>query len=231
MYNGAAVIGPARGAGRPTPTAAMHRSTLLAAVTLVLAACGSAVRAQPAPAPGDTAAVQQSVPRLGNLVNLATVLNLARGTVRIVAVVSPTSPTAAEGLGVIASILEAIPSKRLRAYVILTRAGDADTQTRALNLAAHHRDRRIVYLWDPDRIVETAFAPLVGQTGEPAREVYLLYDTAASFTTVPATPTLWMHMNPRLDGARLEEAPLSAKADELVRAVEKKAADAAARMD
>lgn len=204
----------------------MQRSTILAVSLLLFTGHVSGVRAQ-APAPEtDTGEPQTVVPRLTNFTSLSTIMNLARGTVRIVAIVSPSSPGAAGGMDVIASILGDIPSKRFRVYVILSHAGPADSEVRALNLAGRHRDRRIVYLWDPNAAVATAIAPMIGLAGEPAHDVYLLYDTDATFGMAPATPALWMHTHPRIEGPALEAAPLRDRAAELVRAVERKAADA-----
>ncbi|HEU4363874.1 MAG TPA: hypothetical protein VFT13_00255 [Candidatus Krumholzibacteria bacterium] len=207
----------------------MQRSTLLAVSVLVFAAHASGVRAQAYAPPADTTAPQTFVPRLTNFSSLATIMNLARGTVRIVAVVSPSSDGARGGMDVVASILRDIPSKRLRAYVILSHAGPADSEVRALDLAARHRDRRIVYLWDPEAVVATALAPVVGLAGKPAHDVCLLYDTDATFSATLATPALWMQLRPGSEGPALDAASLHARANDLVGAVEQKAAGAAAK--
>ena len=201
----------------------MHRSTLLASLLILSASHAAGARAQSAATADETSPPQMVVPQLANFMSLATVMNLARGTVRVVAIVSPSSPDAAKGMEVIGDILHDIPSKRFRAYVILTHALAADSPTRALDLAARHPDRRIVYVWDPDGVVATAVAPVIGPTEAPAYNVFLLYDTDAAFTTAPSTPVLWMHLHPGIDGPPLEEAPLRVKVEELVRAVEKKA--------
>jgi hypothetical protein len=225
VYN-RTVVAPAEWFQGPSAAVAMHRSTLLALFFLFSGQAAPA-RAQASATPADTVPPQTVVPQLANFMSLATVMNLARGTVRIVAVVSPSSPGAAKGMDVIDGILRDIPSKRFRAYVILTHALAADSQARALDLAARHPDRRIVYVWDPAAAVAKAVAPIVGLAGEPVYNVFLLYDTDAAFTTSPATPVLWMHLHPGIDGPPLEDAPLRVKADELVRAVEKKAGSGA----
>lgn len=207
----------------------MQRSTLLTVSVLVFAVHASGVRAQVYAPPADTTTLQTIIPQLSNFTSLASIMNLARGTVRIVAVVSPSSDGAAGGMDVVASILRDIPSKRLRAYVILSHAVPADSKFRALDLAGRHRDRRIVYLWDPEAVVASAMAPLVGLAGEPAHDVYLLYDTDATFSATPPTPALWMQLHPGIEGPALDAASLRTRANELVGAVERKAAGAAAK--
>jgi hypothetical protein len=203
------------------PVSIMRRITLLA-VLLVSLGSAPTPRAQSRAAPADSAVAQTVVPRLANFASLATILNLARGTVRSVAVVSPASAGAEAGLQAVASILDGIPSKRLRAYVILSSTNSADTQARALDLAARHVDRRIVYVWDPGATVTAAMAGSEGLGGAPTRDVLLLYDTAATFTTVVPPPVAWL----ALDGAPVDPGALRARADEMVRAVERKASGA-----
>jgi hypothetical protein len=206
----------------------MHRSTYFAISLLAaVVAFAPGARAQVSAGEPDSTENQRVVPGLTNFGSLSTILNLARGTVRIVAVVTPSSPAAIQGLDILASVLDDIPSKRLRVYVLLSPAGPNDSKVRALNLAARNRDRRIVYLWDGDAAVAVAMAPLVGLEDEPAQDVYFLYDTDATFNAEPATPVLSMNLNPHVDGLKLEAQMMRERAEELVRAVEKKAAGAA----
>jgi hypothetical protein len=203
------------------PSIIMRRSILLAAFFISI--CDTqALRAQAPPAPADTTGAQTVIPRLANFTSLATILNLARGTVRILAVVSPTSPGADAGLEAITSILSEIPSKRLRAFVILSSSSEADTRARSLGFAAAHVDRRIVYVWDPEAAVNAALTSSEGLAGAPALDVLLLYDTAATFTTNAPAPVMWIP----LGGDPVDAGPLRDRADAMVRAVEREASGA-----
>lgn len=175
------------------------------------------------PAPPDPDSTQQTVPRVGNFLSLSTILNFGRGAVRVLAIVAPSSPDAETAMETVEALLRDIPSKRLRVYVVLSHAGADDTQIRALDLASRHRDRRIVYLWDPEGLVATAMGPVSG--GERADGVLFLYDTDATFTTAPAEPLLWLRLAPA-GGEPLERDALLERASGLVRDVERKASDA-----
>ncbi|HEX5133476.1 MAG TPA: hypothetical protein VFX92_13455 [Candidatus Krumholzibacteria bacterium] len=202
----------------------MQCSRLTTTALAVLIALPAVARAQSSPAPDDSAAAQQLVPRLVNLSSLATIMNLGRGSVRIIAVIAPSAPGAEDGLDVLASVFENIPGKRLRAYVLLTRATDADTHVRALSLAARLRDRRVVYLWDPDGIGASLTAPLTGTPAPPGAGVYCLYDTDATFGPAAPEPALWMEAGSDPAGPPLEARALEERAAAMVRTVEREAA-------
>lgn len=222
VYNGGIVAPNKRLAARPAhPAAVMQRSIRLALLLFLLTGGNPVARAQ-SPSPADSLAAQTTIPQITKFESLSPIMNLARGTVRIVAIVSPSSPDAAAGLDVVASVLRDVPSKRLRAYVILSRAVADDTEMRALELVSRHRDRRIVYLWDPGALVAAAMAPVTGSAA-PVHDAYFLYDTDATFTTAPATPVLWMCTGAHHEGPPLAAEPLRARAEELVRSVERKA--------
>jgi len=197
----------------------MRRITFLA-ILLILGSAPICRAQEPAAAP-DTVSAQKVVPRLSNFTTLATIMNLARGTVRILVVVAPSSPDAEKGLDAVAAILHENPSKRLRAYVVLSRTGDEDTEVRAVNLAGGHLDRRIVYLWDPGDTVAAAIAASEELEGIAPHDLILLYDTTATFTTAAPSPVMWV---PLAGDAPVESGALKGEAEQLVHAVEKAAA-------
>jgi hypothetical protein len=124
------------------------------------------------------------------------------------------------------SVLASNPSKRLRAYVVWSHAGPADTEVRALTASTTVRDRRLVYFWDSGTQVADYFRGALGQPGATATGVVLLYDTDARLSMTPPAPSIWMSVNPRVAGAPLDAAALGAHANEMVRRVEAKIADA-----
>jgi len=204
------------------------RSTMTALLTL-LAALGLAVpvAAQTPPsAPEPPAARQTEIQRVNNFQGVAGLLNLARGCVRVVAVVSPTAPGADAQMDTILSIVRANPSKRLRAYVVVTPAADATSPLQAALFAARHPGERVIYLWDPTAVVANLWKESVEIAVADMNAVFCLYDTAASFTVAPPTPDTWVHG--RGEG-RFNAHAFTDRTNELVRRVESKVAGAASR--
>jgi hypothetical protein len=185
---------------------------------------GWAQEAPPVPPP---VAPPTNFVRIENFGSLVSFFNLASGTVRIVAVVYPSSVACDSILQAVATALRTHPSKRLRAYVVMTPEGSDDSLIRALNRASENRDRRLVYLWDSNTAAASTFRSLVGATTEPATGVCFLYDTNARLALDPPAPTMWMNANPRLRGPAFDAQRLCDRAGELVRLVEAKASDAA----
>lgn len=159
---------------------------------------------------------------LASFQGIAGLLNLARGCVRIVAVVSPSTPGTDAQLDSILSVVRTSPSKRLRVYVIVTPAADADTPLQATLFAARHTGERVVYLWDPNAGVANPWKESVGIKSTDNRPIFCLYDTAATFTLAPPTPDTWVQGNTRFDPH-----PFTDRTSELVRRVESKVTGAA----
>ena len=175
-----------------------------------------------------TPAAQESpqyVARLQNFGTMVAFLNLASGSVRLVAVIQPSSPSADATLRAVQSVLDANPSKRLRAYVVWTRLVAGDTEMRALSQANSVRDRRLVHFWDGEAYVAGAFRGVLSAGEDPATDVLLLYDTDARLALEPPAPSMWMSTNPKLTGNAADAAQLGANANTMVRRVEAKVTD------
>lgn len=167
----------------------------------------------------------QYVARLQNFGTLVAFLNLASGTVRLVTIVEPSSPSCDAAMNAVRSVLDANPSKRLRAYVVWTRGSDQDTEMRALSMANQVRDRRLVHFWDGEGFVADSFRGVLGSGPEPATGVLLLYDTDARLALDPPPPSLWMSVNPKVVGTALDPSQLGANVNTMVRRVEAKVTD------
>jgi hypothetical protein len=167
-----------------------------------------------------------NVAEMKNYGLLASFLNLASGTVRIVAIVSPSAPETPAVMETVLATLAANPSRRLRAYVVLGHMGPADTEARALNVAALYREQRLTCIWDPGAIAAGMFREAIGSGTEPASGVCMLYDTDARFAPAPPAPDLWMSDNPRIEGAALDGKALGKRAGEMVTRVEARAREA-----
>jgi hypothetical protein len=173
----------------------------------------------------ETPSPTQNVARLKNFPMLISFLNLASGTVRLVAILEPSAESSQTVMRAVQTVLDANPSKRLRAYVVWTRAGEADTEMRALSYCSDMHDRRVVYFWDADAAAANSFRDVLGAGESMATGVVLLYDTDARLALTPPAPAMWMSVNPKIEGAVLDPSSLGAQANEMVRRVEAKVTD------
>jgi hypothetical protein len=195
---------------------------VILAVLSVLSSGDALAQAAP-PATLPPAAAPTDVARLQNLGTFVSFMNLASGTVRLLVIVTPSSPSCQPMLDAVAQVLQANPSKRLRAYVVLAPLGPDDSELRALNLTNELRERRLVYLIDAKAVVAAAFAPVVKSSPDPATGVCFLYDTDAHLALEPPAPSLWMSANPQIKGVALDAKQLGQRANEMVRRVEQMA--------
>ncbi len=191
------------------------------ALTLAAGSATQSVAQAPAAAPQQ----QQQVARLQNFGTMVAFMNLAAGAVRLVVVLDPTSEGADAALTAVKSVLETIPSKRLRAFVVWSAVTAEGTELRALARSNQVHDRRLVYFFDPEGVVSAAFRGVVGSGELPATEVVLLYDTDAHLAMSPPAPAMWMSANRDIKGETLDAKQLSAHAGEMVRRVEEKVID------
>ena len=196
-------------------------ATFLLAVPAFLPAARPAI----AQTPATRTEPVQNMARLQNFGTLVAFLNLAAGTVRLVAILEPSSPECDSAIDALQSVLDANSSKRLRAYVVWTRVSAADTEMRALSMANRGRDRRMVHFWDAEAVVADSFRGVLESGESPATGVLLLYDTDARLALAPPAPATWMSVNPTLAGDALDAAQLGAHANAMVRRVEAKASD------
>lgn len=198
-------------------------AALIGSATLV---AGDAPAQAPPPATGPASPENfNDVARVQSLGTFVSFMNLAAGTVRLVAVVSPSASTCPVLISSIASVLRANPSKRLRAYVVLSHVSPDDSDARSITAARSFRDRRLVYLIDPNAVVATAFKTVCESDPGPATSVCFLYDTDARLALEPPAPSLWMSANPKIKGLKLDAAVLGQRANDMVRRVEQMAGE------
>lgn len=185
----------------------------------VAAAPQSAVTPTPSDAPATESNVRAVRP-IERFTHLAALLNLAQGTVRVVAILPVDTRASLAAVDTVASIVKGNASKRLRAYVILRGGTEAESSLRAALLVGRASDPRIVFLWDQTSAVTDFWKP------GPTPGVWL-YDTSAKFAEQLPEPALVLAAAPGGD-ARIEGAALRNTAYELVRLVEAKMARAGA---
>jgi hypothetical protein len=200
------------------------RALVIFALALTLVPAGS-VAAQTAQAPAPAPESPQNVATLQNFGTLVAFLNLASGTVRLVVILDPASPSGDTALSAVQSLLQNNASKRLRAYVVWSAVNNSGAQIRALSRSNQVRDRRLVYFYDTAGFVADSFRKVVGSGSLPATDVLLLYDTDAHLALDPPAPSLWMSANQDIKGEALDAKELGAHANAMVRRVEEKVAD------
>ncbi len=173
------------------------------AVLLAVAPCAFA---QPLATPAP-----EAVRRIDKFAHAAAFLNLAQGTVRMVAILPADAASSMALMDTIAAVVRSNPSKRLRAYVILDGETDAETPLRAAMIAGRAGDSRIVCFWDPTGSVARIWGP---RDAGCVR----VYDTTAKFSSRLPQPALEVRVaNGRLDGGALR-----ASSNDLVQRVEAK---------
>jgi hypothetical protein len=195
----------------------------LSVFLVVLGLAGTSI-AQ-APAPQQQPQQQQQLARLQNFSTMVAFVNLAAGAVRLVVVLDPASEGADAAMSAVKSVLEANASKRLRAFVVWSAVTAEGTEMRALARSNQVHDRRLVYFYDPEAVVSSAFRGVVGSGETPATDVVLLYDTDAHLAMNPPAPAMWMSANRDIKGETLDAKQLGAHANEMVRRVEEKVID------
>jgi hypothetical protein len=125
-------------------------------------------------------------------------------------VISPTSPDCQAAFDEIHRIMEAIPSKRLRAYIVYQPTREGDTRESAVALAAKLNESRAVHFWDPNHAIARLLAS-ASDTDDATQNRCYLFPTNAMLTVPPPAPALAMdpqsHDGPAVfDGAALEAA-------------------------
>ena len=135
--------------------------------------------------------------------------NAAEGTVRIVALVSPTCGDCLRGAADLQThVFDTIASPKVRALIVWVPKLGA----RESNVAeATHTipDPRATHYWDGDSYLVHAYNATLN-LGQDAWDVYLLYGPNARWDTAqPPTPQAWMHQLARVDHPTLDAAALA----------------------
>lgn len=149
--------------------------------------------------------------QIENLDGFTGFFNLGQGTVRILALTSPSGDGCAQMLAEIERIMRETPVNRLRAYVVFAPANDADDRRTALAAASKYVESRVAYFWDPNQSVARAFQPIAG-SHDPSQGGCLLYDTGSIVRKTPDEPALWLDA----DGSGFDGKTLDSRVHELL---------------
>jgi hypothetical protein len=148
-----------------------------------------------------------------NIASFSGFFNLGQGTVRILAILSPSSESSLSAYQEIQRIMEETSNNRLRAFIVYVPVSDQDSRARALDLAAQFPDRRVAHVWDPQKAIAAA---LPGPS-EPASENPLacyLFDTNAAVKDGFSQPALSSPI--AADGTSFDATALETEARDLL---------------
>lgn len=111
-------------------------------------------------------------------------------------------------------VLEAIDDPDLALFVVWEPMLKTDSAEAARLGSGFFRDDRVTQYWASSRAVGQSFQGAIGPAGEPAWDVYLVYDWGILWTDKPPPPTTFQH---QLGGRLPEELLLNgpALADEI----------------
>ena len=98
-------------------------------------------------------------------------------------------------------VLEAIDDNDLKVYVVWEPILRTDSEAAARVSSGFLRDDRVVHYWASSRAVGERFQGAIGLEGEPAWDVYLIYDRGVRWDDRPPEPAAFMHQL----GGRLPE--------------------------
>jgi hypothetical protein len=186
-------------------------------IVFLLTRGGGIIRPAQATAP----TVGAEMTDLNNLEPLKQAFQRDRGTVRLVALLSPVCPMCRSGFADMQKVLKAIPDERLRAHIVWLPMFPGDSRKWAQTRSDEFSDKRLSYYWDGEKLTGNQWQKLLG-TKREAWDVYLLYSTGSQWDKEPITPDFWMH---QLSGVKhaphLDEEAFETKVKELLHQVKK----------
>lgn len=183
-------------------------------VTALLALTAPPSSAQAAPADSLSGGTARFV-QIDNVEGFSGFFNIARGTVRIVALLSPTCPECVASYGEIVKIMQSTPNRRLRSYVVFMPVRPSDTRAIALSVLAQYQDRRVSYFWDPNFAVGEMLKPVVGSDTR-VEDGCFVFDTSASIRASADEPSLWMRQHAHGDAPAFDAAAVEKRVRELL---------------
>lgn len=153
---------------------------------------------------------------LTNWDQLKEVFQRDRGTVRLVALLSPICPACRSGFTDMQKVLKAIPDDRLKVYIVWLPMFPGDSRKWAQTRSDEFSDKRVRYYWDGEKLSGKGWQKVLG-TKREAWDVYLLYGAESQWDKEPTTPDFWMHqLGGGTQAPTLDEETFEAKAKELL---------------
>lgn len=117
------------------------------------------------------------------------------GSVRLIALLSPSCTSCLEGFAAVQQVLKDVSSPKIAAAVVWMSIRPGEKRTSAVSLSSEFIDGRIAYFWDPYRAAGETWQSVLKLNGV-AWDVYLVYGPGAIWNEPdldPAPPAYWMH--------------------------------------
>ena len=141
---------------------------------------------------------------LTEFTDVSTAFNADKGDVRLVALLSASCGYCVKGFRYMRKILEEIPDKRLKMYVVWEPMLSGDTRALSEKMSKKGTDPRIVYQsWDETRITGQKWTEVMqsdkkdewnNKATGPAWDVYFLYNGDVEWEkNQPTAPQFWQH--------------------------------------
>jgi hypothetical protein len=135
------------------------------------------------------------------------------GNVRLLLLVSPSCPLCKSVVAMVQRyVLQEIPDPRLTVYVVWEPVLGKDDAEQAKRTSGLFSDPRLVQFWTPGLSAGQQFANLVGTSGLPVWDLFLVFSGDAKWSQSPPAPSFVMSnladdkaipKHPRLDAAAL----------------------------
>ena len=131
---------------------------------------------------------------LTDFASLLEVFEQDKGSVRLVALLSPSCGYCIKGYRYMRKILDEISDERLKMYIVWEPMLSGDSRNLAAKMARKVDDPRMVYqAWDEEKVTGKAWAEVMS-IGQVAWDVYLLYEADAEWRDGrPSQPGYWQH--------------------------------------
>jgi hypothetical protein len=118
--------------------------------------------------------------------------DLGQGAIRVLAVVPNADSTSDETISRIVDVFAAIPSNRVRAFIVYSPTGPDDSELLTLQRFGKIHDHRFVGFWDPTSAISNHWRVPAGLSPDEGSAVFL-YETGTRFIDVDTIPPFWRH--------------------------------------
>lgn len=91
-------------------------------------------------------------------------------------------------------VLDQVKNSDLRVYSVYVPILRGDDEASVASAINRLPDSRVVFFWDGKGELAQSYSPVLKlKAGQPAWDVYMVFDRAAEWKTEPPVPSYWMH--------------------------------------
>ena len=91
-------------------------------------------------------------------------------------------------------VLEQVKNSDLRVYSVYLPILRGDDESSVLSAIKRLRDSRVIFFWDAKGELSQSYSPVLKlKAGQPAWDVYMVFDREAEWKAEPPAPNYWMH--------------------------------------